>query len=336
MIRSLLLTAYSLVCVLLYLPATSQPPTNLTLLDDFTDGNFTANPAWTVLPESGPWDITSPFGRTNVVRTNMNSSVNPQGFSALSTPFTKVCNAWQIDFVVDVCPASAEGRKVEYYFLMTGASNNPKSTSGYKLSYRLALLDGTTRRNFLMLQKVTNGVASPTPIITYNNGTTCGLGTVTLTYDNGTWSLFVGSTLRGTGNDATYNPSSCTHQAIAVTDSVLTAFTDRYSFDNIKFREAEVTSTNNLINGLSATTISAFPNPTTDKLQISFDAKKAQRGELALTDMQGRIVYRQTLAIGSGKNNLSLNIREKKIQAGLYLLTLFYEEERKQTKLVIQ
>ncbi len=336
MIRTILLPVYFFVCVLLYSTATAQPPTNLTLLDDFSDGNFTTNPTWTVLANSGPWDITSPFGRTNVVRTNMNSSVNPQGFSALSTPFTKVCNAWQIDFVVDVCPASAEGRKVEYYFLMTGASNNPQSTSGYKLSYRLALLDGTTRRNYLMLQKVTDGVASPTPIINYNNGTTCGLGTVTLTYDNGTWSLFVGNTLRGTGNDVTYNPSSCAYQAIAVTDSVLSTFTDRYSFDNIRFREAEVTSTNDLIDGFTTKNITVFPNPTIEKLQISFEAKKAQKGELALTDMQGRMVYRQNLSIGAGKNNLSLNIREKKINAGVYMLTLFSEGEQKQTKLVVQ
>lgn len=335
--RNFIYSSFSLFFLLtLQFSASAQPqlPTDLTVLDDFSDGNYTTNPVWTVVNGSGPWDIFSIFNYPNTVRTNMSTNVNSNSFSALSTPFSKVCDAWQIDLLPATCPS--EGRKVEYYFFMTSASNDPRTASGYKLSYHLQVLDGTTRRNFLYLQRVNNGVAVNPAIATYNNSTTCGLAKVTVLRVNGTWSLFVGTTLRGTGTDNTYSPSECAFQSISVIDSVSTTFGDTYRFDNIKYREASVTSIRGLNNDLSNVMLKTYPNPATDLLQINFNSKKAELGEIRLMDMQGRILHSGAISINIGDNRYDLNLKEKGIPAGAYLLKLKSGNKTHQQKVLVQ
>jgi hypothetical protein len=319
---------------IIHLSVSAQPPTGLTILDDFTDGDYTANPTWNLVNGSGPWDIFSFFQRPNTVRTNMSSTNNPNGFSALSTPFSKICDAWQIDFLPATCPSA--GRKVEYYFLMTNASNDPKAASGYKLSYHLQVLEGTTRRNFLYLQRVNNGVAVNPPIASYNNGTSCGLETITVTWNNGTWNLFVGNTLRGTGTDNTYTPSECAYQAISVVDSVLTTFGDTYRFDNIKYREATTTSVRGVVNDLSNLTFKAYPNPATDLLQINYNAKRNERAEIRLMDMHGRTLLNQLIFMNAGENRYHLNLSKMGISGGTYILKLLSGTNTETLKVVVQ
>ena len=333
---------YLLLCLFVFAQMTpfiltAQPPTDLVVLDDFSDGNFTADPEWTVVEGSGRWEIknlTTPT-RPNVVETNMSSTLNPNGFSALSTPFTKACNAWQIDITTDFS-CTSPGRKVEYYFLMTSASNDPRKASGYKLSYHLQVLQGTTRRNILYLEKVENGVASTTPIITFNNGTSCSIGKITLDYNDGNWKLFIGNTMRGTGTDNSYQPSESAYQAIAVVDSVTRTQSDRYRFDNIKYREASITSIRKESDKLLNMSLKAYPNPATDYLQINVESKKAEQAEIRLLDIQGRMLYSKAISVNAGVNQYDLNLKQWGIQSGTYILKLQAGTKEQHLKVMVQ
>ena len=313
------------------LTAIAQPPTNLTILDDFTDGNFTANPEWTII--DSPWVVETFFDR---VATNMDADVNLNSFSALSTSFNKVCDVWQIDFISSVCPADAAGRKMEYYFLMTNASNDPRLASGYKLSYHLQVLVGTTRRNILYLQAVNNGVAVNPAITSFDNGTNCGLGKVTVVWANGTWSLFVANTLRGTGTDNTYNPSESAYQSLSVIDSVANTNSDSYRFSNIKFREATISSIRGEGNAVSGFMLKAYPNPATDLLQINLNSKKMDRGEIRLLDIQGRMLYSKSISMNAGDNRYDIPLKEQGIRSGTYILKLQSGTKEEQLKVVVQ
>jgi hypothetical protein len=305
-------------------------PTNLTVLDDFTDGNFTANPEWTVV--SGPWKIEQ---STNQVRTDTKSTDGSPFYAAISTPFTKVCDAWEIFLDPD---GATEDQAMEYYFLMINNSNNdPRNASGYKLSYKLQVLQGSSKRNILYLQKVTNGADDGSPLITYDYGTFTDIGKVSLTWDNGNWELFVGTTRRGTASDNSYSPTACTHQALAVIDTTPSVtFSYRHGFDNIKYREATSTSIRGEGNAVSGFMLKAYPNPATDLMQINFNSKKTDRGEIRLLDMQGRMLYSKSISMNAGDNRYDLPLKEQGIRSGTYIIKLQAGTKEEQLKVVVQ
>ena len=74
----------------------------------------------------------------------------------------------------------------------------------------------------------------------------------------------------------------------------------RFNYSNIVFIKGE--SVTELV--LS----SLFPNPAKDKLNVCLEAPAAQRVQLVVTDLAGRLVQQQTLQLQKGTNNQTLNV----------------------------
>ncbi|MCB0814685.1 MAG: T9SS type A sorting domain-containing protein, partial [Flavobacteriales bacterium] len=75
------------------------------------------------------------------------------------------------------------------------------------------------------------------------------------------------------------------------------------------------------------TDVRLFPNPTDDRLQVSWEAP-VERGEVVVHDTAGREVLRQR--VGPGDTRLMLNVQD--LPAGPYLLQLNERPAQRFTK----
>ncbi|MBU3713878.1 MAG: T9SS type A sorting domain-containing protein [Ferruginibacter sp.] len=199
-----------------------------TTLDDFSDGNYTVNPVWTV-SGSGSWSVSG-----GVLQVGGSS-----GTYKITTPFTKVCNAWEFRFDLD--GSGFTNQIVDYNFFMTSASIDPLTANGYRVRY---FIGNTTADNTISLQRVTNGVGST--IVSYSN--VSGDQNIRVTRENSLWTLYVGGVSRGTGSNATYTPQSSSYQG-ALIFIPSTSFTYNHGFDNIRFAEFTPPTLNAQYNG---------------------------------------------------------------------------------------
>jgi hypothetical protein len=85
---------------------------------------------------------------------------------------------------------------------------------------------------------------------------------------------------------------------------------------------------NNLIS------LSAYPNPVSDVLNIVFNSNKESEYELKMIDLIGRQIRLQKINATEGENRVELNVNE--YQNGIYLLYLSNEKEEKHIKIIVQ
>ncbi|MFH2143515.1 MAG: hypothetical protein ABIJ97_13905, partial [Bacteroidota bacterium] len=200
-----------------------------TTLDDFTDGNYTASPVWTV--KAGTWQIAA--GQLQNTATT----------SRISTPFITACDAWQFDMDLEV----TGGAYIRYFFIMTSDNSDPGNAAadGYYVYF-----DGPN--GDFLLRRLDNG--SPTTLITYNGTATTSLVTVKVTRScNDQFELFTGGISRGTATDATYASSASAYQGVWNTASFAS---DNHGVDNIQYEVASpVITTLGSTEGCTGTTI---------------------------------------------------------------------------------
>ena len=76
------------------------------------------------------------------------------------------------------------------------------------------------------------------------------------------------------------------------------------------------------------------PNPTSGEFYLMIDAKVAEKFNLDITDVAGRMVYKRNVDVVNGFNNVVVN--DLKIQSGVYFVNLHYKNEKITRKLIIQ
>jgi endonuclease I len=76
------------------------------------------------------------------------------------------------------------------------------------------------------------------------------------------------------------------------------------------------------------------PNPTSGEFYLMIDAKVAEKFEMNITDVSGRIVYNKMVDVINGFNNVIIN--DVKLQGGVYFVDLNYKNEKITRKLIIQ
>ena len=76
------------------------------------------------------------------------------------------------------------------------------------------------------------------------------------------------------------------------------------------------------------------PNPTSGEFYLMIDATVAEKFNLDITDVSGRIVYNRNVDVANGFNNITVN--DIKLQSGIYFVNLNYKNEKITRKLIIQ
>ena len=66
--------------------------------------------------------------------------------------------------------------------------------------------------------------------------------------------------------------------------------------------------------------IAVYPNPVREKMSVSINADKADRGVISITDMSGKLVYSNVINIAAGNNTILIN--SSSIGKGTYLLNV--------------
>ena len=64
--------------------------------------------------------------------------------------------------------------------------------------------------------------------------------------------------------------------------------------------------------------VAVYPNPVNDVMTVSITADKAERGEMTIADISGKIIYTRTLNIVAGNNQLPVNVSN--MSAGAYII----------------
>jgi hypothetical protein len=64
--------------------------------------------------------------------------------------------------------------------------------------------------------------------------------------------------------------------------------------------------------------VAIYPNPVNDVMTVSITADKAERGEMTIADISGKIVYTRTLNIAQGDNKLPVNVSN--MSSGAYII----------------
>lgn len=215
-----LMVLFSIIASTITISSTAQ---TFTVLDDFEDGTYdggTGNSAavWTVI-NGGFTVANSVLGNTHSSKGLSNTDLDNRA----STPFTKVCNAWEFE----INPESTTGGQFDaYYFFMTAASPDPALASGYYVVYNHS--NGT-----VSLRRMDNGNIGNI-IVSTNRGFSTSSFTVKVTRNINDWTIFINNSSKGSGFDATYASNTCAYQGVWIS-VVSTSLND--IIDNIKYAE---------------------------------------------------------------------------------------------------
>ena len=111
------------------------------------------------------------------------------------------------------------------------------------------------------------------------------------------------------------------------TDQLVTISGSEPSVNGIDFEVNSMTV--NLPTGLSpfsiGTVLHLYPNPTTDQVYIKLGIKKAIGLTVSIVDQMGRHLSQETHTLGSGEQEISLNLKD--LPAGIYLIQMSAEGE---------
>lgn len=82
--------------------------------------------------------------------------------------------------------------------------------------------------------------------------------------------------------------------------------------------------------------ITVYPNPVVDELKISFRCSQRSSAVVSLFNNIGKPVYRQESEVEAGNNIISIDIRSKSIEPGVYFVQLVSEGQTITRKLIVK
>ncbi len=104
------------------------------------------------------------------------------------------------------------------------------------------------------------------------------------------------------------------------------SFTDNSPARGINYYRLRVVDTDNTgkysqvrsVRNEGLADVAIFPNPVNDVMTVSITADKAERGEMTIADISGKIIYTRTLNVAQGDNKLPVNVSN--MASGAYII----------------
>jgi len=82
--------------------------------------------------------------------------------------------------------------------------------------------------------------------------------------------------------------------------------------------------------------ITVYPNPVVDELKISFKSNHRNLSTVSLFNNIGKLVYTQGADVEPGNNIISIDIRSKSIDPGVYFVQIVIEKQSITRKLIVK
>ncbi len=82
--------------------------------------------------------------------------------------------------------------------------------------------------------------------------------------------------------------------------------------------------------------ITVYPNPVFDILKVSFKSSHSSLAVISLYNNIGKPVYTQQFEVDPGNNVISIDIRSKSIESGVYFIQCVAEKEVYTRKLIVK
>jgi hypothetical protein len=112
-------------------------------------------------------------------------------------------------------------------------------------------------------------------------------------------------------------------------NSILSNWSAFYSFRTLQLRKGEVEMMEN-----PTADLTVYPNPNKGNFALSFNANEDGQAEILVMDVTGRIVYRQTVNVSAGINELPIELVN--VTSGLYSLRFRIGTVEQTSKIIVE
>ena len=82
--------------------------------------------------------------------------------------------------------------------------------------------------------------------------------------------------------------------------------------------------------------ITVYPNPVVDELKVSFRSSQRSLAKVSLFNNIGKQVFKQEEDVQPGNNIISIDIRSRSIEPGVYFIQIFAENQTITRKLIVK
>jgi hypothetical protein len=122
---------------------------------------------------------------------------------------------------------------------------------------------------------------------------------------------------------------------ISITMYTATAQSSRNGAYNMQAKTSQLASNVSSSDGIIEN-ITVYPNPVVEELKISFRSSQRSSAVVSLFNNIGKQVFKQETDIEPGNNIISIDIRSRSIEPGVYFVQLFSENQTITRKLIVK
>jgi hypothetical protein len=107
-----------------------------------------------------------------------------------------------------------------------------------------------------------------------------------------------------------------------------------YGNENIQAKKSTLESDGTL--DVVFENVTVYPNPVIDQLKVSFRSSRKSIAVISIFNNIGKPVFTQNSDIESGSNIISIDVRSKSLEPGIYFIQCVAEKESFTRKLVLK